>query len=83
MCRSHHRHCEERAHHGVQLVMRRLPAFVQGAVGALVVALVLGVGVWLYVRYQEFVVIRSVVFQAIRTQQAQSPRPSPTPAPTK
>lgn len=44
---------------------KRLPSFVQGALGALVVGVILLSGLWIVNRYREFVVIRQVVFQAI------------------
>ena len=52
-------------------------SFVKGALGALVMVLVLGSGYWTYLRYQEFLVMRSVVAQLIQQSQQQA-RPAPT-----
>ena len=53
-------------------------AFLRGAAGALIVALVLGSGYWLFQRYSEFVVMRNVVAHIIQnSQQQQAAKPTP------
>ena len=45
--------------------------YIKGGVGALIVAMVIGSGYWLYWRYQEFVIMRDVVAQIIQHSQKQ------------